>query len=688
MTPPLRRWQQAFADALDAHRGPNFLLNAAPGAGKTIATGNALQRLRARLQLEQVIVVCPTIPLRRQWAHALSPWGFELDAEFANAHASIAPDMDGIVVTYQQIAAASSLFAMLTRCRRTVVVLDEIHHAGESRTWGAAVREAFDGGILRLGLSGTPFRQDKAAIPFVTYDQDGFAKPNFNYGYGESLKDGVCREVRFVLRDAEATWEYGDEQLTATFADDVGPVHAARRLRTVVSPACDYMTEVLAEADETLSRLRETKPDAAGLVLAETQDQAGEIARLLEARTGAAPAIAVSNDRHAGETIASFTTAQARWIVAVRMISEGTDIPRLAVEVWATRWRAELFFRQAVGRVVRKQHTDPPGFGATVFLPADPQLRQLASRLEAEVTYKVDEALEPLQDIELKTDGARTDQFVPIGATPGDHEVIVAGRRYTPAQVQHARKVMGAVGRPDGDLAEALESLAAAGLLPAPTGRREEPRTEPLTATKKRLKDEIAQLVGELGSIRKRSESDLDWSHIRGEMNRQLGISKISDATEDQLEQGISYLQKQLARQALATPAEAQAEIARRTTDGKTSYLSQTQLAETPSHAGMRTTRPAGAAQPSARQIASPRRVSVAVRDHIRPVIRYSLRPGAAPASRRTLVSQLQGDPGIRAASHEARRTLLAAARDGDAARTEAALAVIERELASARGGR
>ena len=48
-----------------------------------------------------------------------------------------------------------------------------------------------------------------------------------------------------------------------------------------------------------------------------------------------------------------FADGDAPWIVAVRMVSEGVDIPRLRVGVYATNTVTELFFRQAVGRLVR-----------------------------------------------------------------------------------------------------------------------------------------------------------------------------------------------------------------------------------------------------------------------------------------------------------------------------------------------
>ena len=73
--------------------------------------------------------------------------------------------------------------------------------------------------------------------------------------------------------------------------------------------------------------------------------------------------------------------ATQRWMVAVRMVSEGVDIPRLAVGVYATSASTPLFFAQAIGRFVRARR---PGETATVFLPSVPHLLGLASEMEAE----------------------------------------------------------------------------------------------------------------------------------------------------------------------------------------------------------------------------------------------------------------------------------------------------------------
>src|SRR5204862_4082437 len=89
----------------------------------------------------------------------------------------------------------------------------------------------------------------------------------------------------------------------------------------------------------------------------------------------------LSDDAGASGRIAAFGGSTQRWMVAVRMVSEGVDIPRLAVGVYATSASTALFFAQAIGRFVRARR---PGETATVFVPSVAQLLELASDMEAE----------------------------------------------------------------------------------------------------------------------------------------------------------------------------------------------------------------------------------------------------------------------------------------------------------------
>jgi len=139
------------------------------------------------------------------------------------------------------------------------------------------------------------------------------------------------------------------------------------------------MPAVLAAADKRLAEVRRHVPDAGGLVIASDQDSARAYAKTLRAVSGEAPTVVLSDEKQGSKKIADFSAGEARWMVAVRMVSEGVDIPRLAVGVYATTTSTPLFFAQAVGRFVRARGR---GETASVFLPSVANLLTYAAELE------------------------------------------------------------------------------------------------------------------------------------------------------------------------------------------------------------------------------------------------------------------------------------------------------------------
>ncbi|MGH2859281.1 MAG: DEAD/DEAH box helicase, partial [Solirubrobacteraceae bacterium] len=228
----LRAWQRAFLDSFAQAPGADYLLVATPGAGKTLAACHAARSAGH----EQVIVVTPTVALRAQWADVADAVGLAIDPRWRNADGAWRPGLDGVAVTYQQVASAPDLFAHHLR-RSTFVILDEVHHAGDRAAWGTALRAAFDGAARRLALSGTPFRSDARAIPFVSYDEGRRCAPDHIYGYGEAVADGACRPLAFRLLDATLRWRVDEQQTIAAFADELSPQDDARRLRTAIDPS-------------------------------------------------------------------------------------------------------------------------------------------------------------------------------------------------------------------------------------------------------------------------------------------------------------------------------------------------------------------------------------------------------------------------------------------------------------------
>ena len=370
----------------------DFLAVATPGAGKTTFALRIASELLSSGAVQAVTVVAPTEHLKTQWALAAARVGIMLDPGFKNSMGATSSDFHGVAVTYAGVAAHPLLHRARTERRRTLVILDEVHHAGDALSWGDAVREAFDPATRRLCLTGTPFRSDTNPIPFVRYERgsDGITRSasDHSYGYSDALRDGVVRPVIFMAYSGTATWKTraGDE-ITATLGEPLTQEQTAHAWRTALDPHGDWMPAVLQAADRRLSEVRRGMPDAGGMVIASDHKNAKLYAELLEGITGVVPTVVLSDDPKASRKIAEFDASTERWLVAVRMVSEGVDIPRLAVGVYGTSVQTPLFFAQAVGRFVRARR---PGETASVFLPSVPVLLALAAEMEAERDHALD----------------------------------------------------------------------------------------------------------------------------------------------------------------------------------------------------------------------------------------------------------------------------------------------------------
>ncbi|WP_424935709.1 MULTISPECIES: DEAD/DEAH box helicase [Bacteria] len=388
----LRAWQREALEEYFAADRRDFLVAATPGAGKTtFALTLAVELLRMR-EVDRVIVVAPTEHLKTQWADAASRVHIRLDPRFRNSHWAPSREYHGVVVTYAQVAAKSSVHRHLTESARTLVILDEVHHGGDALSWGDAIRDAYSSARRRLLLSGTPFRSDTAPIPFVEYapDESGarISQTDYRYGYGRALADGVVRPVLFHMYAGKMRWRTsaGDE-LEAHLGQDNTKDVTAQAWRTALDPEGEWMPAVLSAADRRLTEIRHHVPDAGGLVIATDQAVARSYAVILRELTGERPTVVLSDEAEASRRIESFSAGTSRWMVAVRMVSEGVDVPRLAVGVYATSSSTPLFFAQAIGRFVRARRR---GEAASVFLPNVPVLMKLANEMERQRDHALD----------------------------------------------------------------------------------------------------------------------------------------------------------------------------------------------------------------------------------------------------------------------------------------------------------
>jgi superfamily II DNA or RNA helicase len=210
--------------------------------------------------------------------------------------------------------------------------------------------------------------------------------------------------VIFLSYSGQMRWRTrsGDE-VAARLGEPLSKDMIAQAWRTALDPKGEWIPSVLAAADTRLTEVRRGVPDAGGLVIASDQDSARAYAALLRRVSGEPPVIVLSDDDTASDRIEQFSTGHQRWMVAVRMVSEGVDVPRLAVGVYATSTSTPLFFAQAVGRFVRARRR---GETASVFLPSVPVLLALAAELEVERDHALDRPLAAVEGDEVSPEDA------------------------------------------------------------------------------------------------------------------------------------------------------------------------------------------------------------------------------------------------------------------------------------------
>jgi superfamily II DNA or RNA helicase len=467
--PSLRAWQAEAIGRYFEASPRDYLAVATPGAGKTTFALTIAAELLARRVVDRITVVAPTEHLKTQWADAAARVGIPIDPAYSGGKGRTSKDFVGIALTYAGVATNPLAHRIRTERFNTLVILDEIHHAGDALSWGEAVREAFEPARRRLALTGTPFRSDVNPIPFVTYapDADGVPRSaaDYTYGYGRALSDHVVRPVLFWAYGGDLQWRTraGDE-VSARLGEPLTKDMAAQALRTALDPGGSWIGAVMEAADRRLTEVRKNVPDAGGLVIASDQDSARAYAALLRQISGEKPTVVLSDERAASKKIARFSEGESRWMVAVRMVSEGVDVPRLAVGVYATTTATPLFFAQAVGRFVRARAR---GETASIFLPSSPNLLGFAAELELERDHVLGRRVADEGDIFAAEDAllaqAQAGEAAPAEETQLPFEAL--GSQATFAHVLYDGAEFGHAGEVHPGSEEEMDFLGIPGLL-------------------------------------------------------------------------------------------------------------------------------------------------------------------------------------------------------------------------------
>lgn len=541
----LRKWQEdglrEFALWVPKD-DKGFLVEATPGAGKTRLAIEAALRLLSAGVVEQVVVAVPTSRLEKQWHNKFAKAGVSINPKWHASDGRLAADEQGCAVTYAEIAKSPHSFRRLTSCRPTLVILDEIHHCGgEDKPWGDAARIAFEPATRKILLSGTPWRTDDGEIPFMTY-RDGLGVPDVRYGYRRALADGVVRAVFFPRRGGKMEWiAPNGYRREATFDDKLNIRETQHRLRTALSLDGEWLPEVIRDADAQLMELREDDPTAGGIVFCEDAESARWCHGRLTAM-GRAPVLAITDEPESDQRIEDFEDSDAPWIVTIRKVSEGVDIPRLRVGIYATPWVAELFFRQVVGRLVRVRDGEEDQT-SYLFIPDDDRLRAMAERIKEDR----DAVLKEQQDDLLGSGGGGDGMslFTPLTAVPENKGTIGNdGVTSTPVELAEAERV-----KRMSPVTARLPSVVVAELLrnaghgtAARTSRSGDDGESSLLERKTKLRKVNNSIAARIAK-----RWGLNYGVVGGTLNDLVGLPRrrgVHIATEDQLEHRLRIAQE------------------------------------------------------------------------------------------------------------------------------------------------
>lgn len=432
-----RAWQKAaLKEILGRIQREPVLIEACPGAGKTRLGLEVIYQLIECGSISRVLIFVPSLGIADGWLGAASardrtsPTVPLLGPRNWSPVRPIFSQWAGIVATYQSLFSASDMYLAHASDpgHKTLIVFDEIHHAGVDSGWGVAAQEAFRrvaAGIL--SMTGTPFRTSRDAIVFAPSD-DGVAKPHYRYGYDKALADRACRPVQFVFGRGSTTFRTEDGVVhTVSFNDDLSDRGDRYRLRTALEAVGNGSIAhlLLADANEYILTLRrQGDADAAGLVVCVDCAHADRVADFMRSHVvRRRPVVACSRlfdpgDPAPANAISRFRRSHEPWLVAVNMVSEGIDIRRLRVVVYLTNRLTDLSFRQIVGRVVRIDPANVDDHGR-VYLPADPHLVAMANEITREV-----KVLPPPLVIEIDRGPRRQGSIEGGGSTRGSFESL------------------------------------------------------------------------------------------------------------------------------------------------------------------------------------------------------------------------------------------------------------------------
>lgn len=583
-----RAWQEAMLRKFTRKVGTDreagktftaFTADVVPGGGKTNAAHICAEALREQGMCDFVVIVSPRVSISKGWADkGRRDHGFHL--HYGPMIPNWRDTPDGLSITIQALTSGLEYWAGFIQQRRALrvgLIVDEIHHfcsvlcpdGGEAaRRWAEAL-SALSQAIQpawQLNLSGTIFRsRPNERIVGVEYTEAGdgssdlVAVADYTYGMAEAIRDRVVRPVRFAITDGHVTWRDTTGAITTNFKAELDKKGCSRRLQTALrkhGPG-SLMRRMLELGHEELVKCRAgSTPGAAGQVIAADIGHARELAKVLKEITGRDPVLINSEtEGSAGDLIDQFRESDEQWLISVDMVSEGVDIPRLRVQVYATNKLAEMYVRQAIARVQRQQDPERDET-AVVIVPNDERIVGIAKHYEEAVRL----ALRPPEGSdppgpdeppgEPPPEPPPLDPWTPVSSTAEGLETLFRGEYIDPDVVAHFAREAEELGKDPVEVARVMTRRMSREDLERikQNGEREAATSPEVDRTKQRthLRNELQKSVRHLAYIRSGGDQDAFQQHVK-EIHVEIGTTKLGGVAVmsiDQLERALAQAQR------------------------------------------------------------------------------------------------------------------------------------------------
>lgn len=520
-------WQEDFGEkfaAAVANGRQSYLLEACVGAGKSFASLKAADRLR-ELGYRKFIVISPSDNKRTEWYEDFQ-FPFEkykshitpisLDPAW-NGMSRWSSNYSGVSITYQQLANPVTT-AVLSRFvdDYTLVIADEPHHQSEKNTWGVNFMNSFHNAGSILLLSGTPFRGDNTKIPFIKYTEEEpgiyVSKPDYSYSYSMGIRNETVCPTAFQL--VSGTVEFTSGKLETSY--DLTEKQISKILDGLYSSG-SFVKDLLTESVCVLRRERKkvNHENDAMLVVVRSKYDVKRVEKILK-ELGVSYVSVVSDDPESSTTITNFKKSQTEAIIAIKMVSEGVNIPRIRVISYLSNIRTQMFLTQVMGRGVRVPRIENavPDY-CFMIMPDIAPFRQFVENVESETKHAIIELEEKIKkERELSIESGQKIIDLALNSSGGESKYISGGEEIPLGEVEYAQKVLNHSGLHEVGLMTGLKLIKSIQALKSNTGfqpAQEVTSISPFEVNKD-LRDRIQTVVGKIQRI---TGEDFANIHVR-----------------------------------------------------------------------------------------------------------------------------------------------------------------------------